>query len=118
MNNFKFNQKPRELLRLDPNYVPIILGNIAFEKAVEKTKKPSLFKVAVERSNKQISSLDLYIFSEDLNETESNFIYVERQIKSLLWIKGGYKIYLCGNKNLTTRLIKAYSKTGIRNFDR
>lgn len=117
MKQFKFNQKPKRILRLDPEFVPMILGNMAYELAVKNSGNSCLVKIALERSNEQISVLDLRVFSDDIGEDKNNFIYIERQIKSLLWIKGGFRIFFSGNKSIGEKLKKAYQKGGIRYFD-
>lgn len=117
MKQFKFDQKPKDLLRLDPNYVPVILGNIAYEEAVKKSENPCFVKIALERSNKEISVVELLIFSDEYKEEENNFIYIERRIKSLLWVKGGFRIFFGGNNKIGKRIKLAYQNGGIRQFD-
>lgn len=117
MKQFKFNQKPKKLLRLDPSYVPVIVGNNAYEEAVKNSDNPCVVKIALERSNEEVSVLELLIFSDEYKEEENNFIYIERKIKSLLWVKGGFRIYFGGNEKIGTRIKLAYQNGGIRQFD-
>ena len=42
---------------------------------------------------------------------------LERIVKSLFWIVGGYKLYVAGSKFIAEQLQKAYSSGGIREFD-
>jgi predicted NBD/HSP70 family sugar kinase len=118
MKPFCFDQKPRRKLSLDPNFTPMILGNIEFEKAVESTANPTKVFIALERSNKQIARFDCQIFSKEYNQEQANFIYVERLIKTLLWLKGGFRIYISGDDTLCKQIKEAYSKTGLRGFDK
>ena len=42
---------------------------------------------------------------------------VERLLKSILWVVGGYKIYISGPKDLTDEIVKIFSMEGSRAFD-
>ncbi len=117
MKPFQFNQRPTEVLKLDPDYVPMILGDNAYEKAVTDSKNPSLIKIALERSNKQISTLECYVFSDEYKQEDSNFIYIERKIKTLIWQKGGFRVIIGGHQALGENIQKAYQVGGIRFFD-
>jgi len=117
MKPFRFNQKPKKILELDPNYIPIILGNMEYEKAVNNSLNPRLILIAIERDNQQIARLECQIFAKEYEQDEANFLYVERLIKTILWIKGGYRIYFSGNIELGKKIQKAYSKGGFREFD-
>ena len=48
---------------------------------------------------------------------ETNVAIIERLIKSILWVVGGYKIYLGGNPMVTEKLKAIFSKDGMRKFD-
>ncbi len=117
MKSFKFNQSPKMLLSLDPGYVPMILGNKAFLKAVKESKNPVLVKIAIERSKGQIATLSTYVFDKEENQNEANYIYIERLVKTLVWLKGGWKIIFGGPDYLGKLLQEAYQKGGTREFD-
>ncbi len=117
LEKFSFNKKSRIDLSLDKDFSPIILSNIAFEEAVLKSEDPILIKFAIERGDLQVSTTECYIFNDSYNQEEANFLYVERLIKSIIWLKGGYKIYFGGSKTLGRRIQDAYSKGGLRDFD-
>ena len=42
---------------------------------------------------------------------------VERLIKSILWIVGGYKIYICGSDVIYNKINSFYKDKGFRDFD-
>ena len=115
---FKFNHKPYKHLRLDPDYVPMILGNIAYEKAVEKSEKPVDISIAILRAENQVARVNCRVFNDTYKENEANFLYVERLIKTLLWLKGGYHIFIAGNDTISKRIKEAYTAIGLRQFDR
>jgi predicted NBD/HSP70 family sugar kinase len=117
MKLFKFNQKPSRKLLLDPNYFPMILGNNAFLDSVEKAGNPEKISIAIERSNGQIATTKTFIFNESEHQFEANYLYIERLVKTLVWLKGGWKIIFGGPKDLGERLKRAYHKGGEREFD-
>ncbi|MEG2813759.1 MAG: ROK family protein, partial [Oscillospiraceae bacterium] len=87
----------------------------AFNKAFLKTAKKPL-SVAVERSGGLISVYDTFVHgTEDMAEADN--YYVDRLVKFLLWAKGGFKVYICGDEKIYNYIAKAYSKDGARAFD-
>ncbi|MBR5295205.1 MAG: ROK family protein, partial [Clostridia bacterium] len=61
-------------------------------------------------------SLDTFIYGTPKME-EADLYYVDRLVKSLLWMKGGFRIFISGNKKIYNSLKKAYSPEGSRAFD-
>ncbi|MFW5889167.1 MAG: ROK family protein [Bacillota bacterium] len=117
MEKFNFKQKSKIELPLDKDFSPIILGNEAFESALNKTKEPILIRFAIERKDGEISTTECYVFNEIYQQDQANFLYLERLIKTILWIKGGYKIYFAGSELLGKKIKAAYKKGGLRDFD-
>ena len=117
MEKFEFDQKPIMKLTLDPDYVPIILANRKFYNAVKSTINPELVKIAIVRSKGQIATKSTYVFNESDNQLEANYLYIERLIKTLIWLKGGYKIIFGGPEELGMKLKAAYQTNGEREFD-
>ena len=117
MKTFEFNVHSKRPLPLDPSFSPMILNNLAYEKAVKASKKPVQIMIAIERSQKQISTYQTSIFAEEDNQFKANYRYVERLIKTLLWTKGGFRIYLSCPRDLGMYIKSVYSKEGMRSFD-
>lgn len=117
MDKFTFNARPKMDLVLDKNYVPMILANIDYEKAVKASKDPVKVKFSIERSNQQFSCHEAFIFNPNQDQDEANFIYLERFIKTVLWLKGGFRIYFSGDQTMGQRLSASYQKDGLRSFD-
>ncbi len=117
MDPFKFDIKPSIKLNLDSGFRPMILNNLKFEEDVRNSENPVKIKVALVRPNNQISTHTCLVFNDNLNQREANFIYVERLIKTLLWLKGGYKIYIGGDESLGQKIKQAYTNGGLRDFD-
>jgi predicted NBD/HSP70 family sugar kinase len=118
MKPFQFNQYSVTPLPLDPGFVPMILANRAYEKNVHEYEDKQLIKIAIKRSNGQISTTTRYVFPPHANQFSANYRYIERLVKTLLWLKGGYHIMIAGCDNVTKQIQQDYSNDGIRAFDR
>ncbi len=103
-------------LKLDPNFNPAYLYIKNFLEEVKASGKGKTFKIALERNNKYVYQYETLIFEDGVND-EYNLRYIERLVKSLLWVVGGYKIYLLGSTYLYNELKEIYSHDGARKFD-
>ncbi|MCX7842259.1 MAG: ROK family protein [Clostridia bacterium] len=112
MNEIKIN--PKYIPSLDKNFKPAVLVNRAFEAAVEKSGKKEPLIIALERDNNFVSTYKTMVFSED---SQTNYDYVERLVKSFLWMRGGWKLTIAGPKSIGEYIRNAYSAGGIREFD-
>ncbi len=101
---------------LDKNYQPAILELRAFQKEVLASKKSMPLAICLERNNGYVYRFDLDVFQDGIAD-ERNFFIVERIIKSMLWVVGGYKIYIAGSKTLFNKIKDAYRDGGLRDFD-
>ncbi|MCG8499434.1 MAG: ROK family protein [Firmicutes bacterium] len=102
---------------LDKDYRPAVLENRAFLNAVKESGAGVPLVIALERAGGLISTYTTEVFAEDHEMAEENFFYVERLVKALLWIKGGWKIIIGGPKSIGEYIQKAYAAGGIREFD-
>ena len=100
-------------LRLDPNFEPMILKVRELEKETENNPKASTVAICVERQDGYRYRYDMKV----LNKTEEELELVERIIKSILWVVGGYKVYIGGPIEVTSRIKEIFSLNGKRNFD-
>lgn len=97
---------------LDPGFLPLNLFNRAF---LEGAEKP--LGVAVERANGQIAAVETFIHgTPDFREADR--YYVERLVKTLLWVKGGFRVYIRGDEELADWLRGLYGPGGRQEFDR
>src|SRR5665647_437164 len=109
--------KPNIMPILDPAFRPIILENRAFTRAVALYGKSIPIKIAIERENNQVYIFETKVFSEESELEGNNDRYIERLIKTILWIKGGWKITIGGSKKIGDFVKKTYSVGGLRAFD-
>ncbi|MBE7008707.1 MAG: ROK family protein [Ruminococcaceae bacterium] len=101
----------RNLPALDPAFVPMGRFNRAF---LEGAEKP--VGIAVERMDGQMASVRTFLRGTDAMR-EADRYYIERLVKTLLWMKGGFRVYVCGDDETFRFLRESYSDGGARSFD-
>ena len=95
---------------LDPEFTPLLKFNQEFLKTA---KKP--ISIAVERSDGQMSTHHTFIHgTPEMKATDC--YYIDRLVKTELWMKGGYKVYV-NDKDIYDYLADAYRAEGSRAFD-
>ena len=99
----------------DKNFYPISIKLREFRKEVEKTENKPL-KICVERNDGYNYVYETKIFSSP-DKAEENYSVVERIIKSILWVVGGYKIFILGDDYIYNKVKEAYTLSGSRAFD-
>ena len=111
MNCYGIELPPRRLPPLDPDYTPLYLFNRAF---LREAHKP--LGIAVERSGGQIAVYETKIHGTP-EFAQADRYYVDRLVKTLLWMKGGFKVYIRGDEEIFQALKSAYAPGGARAFD-
>ena len=96
---------------LDLGFIPIGAFNTAFLKTA---KKP--VGIAVERADGQIASMHTFIHGTP-DMRDADHYYIDRLIKTLLWMKGGFRVIVSGDRNIYEALKSAYADGGARDFD-
>ena len=96
---------------LDPDFIPMLSFNRAF---LADARQP--LEIAVERADGQVAACHTFIHGTPDME-KADFYYVDRLVKTLLWMKGGYKIYVGKNRAVYDYLAAAYAPDGPRAFD-
>lgn len=102
--------------KLDKAFRPMYLEFKQYLADVAVSERKPL-KVCVERNDgyKYVYSYD--IFADAVNAERNNRM-AERIIKTLLWVVGGYKIYICGDEGVYEYIKNAYTDEGLRSFDK
>ncbi len=96
---------------LDPGFIPLLSFQRSF---LADAKKP--VGIAVERSGGQMAAVHTFIHGTEALR-EADHYYIERLVKTLLWMKGGFRIYVQGDEELYRYLKDVYRKGGKREFD-
>ena len=101
---------------LDKNFKPAIVELRKYFSDVEKNGNKNHVIIAVERNNGYVYRKEFDVFADGIDDERNTFI-VERMVKSILWIVGGYKIYIAGSHTICENLKSYYSDKGLRDFD-
>ena len=101
---------------LDKNFYPMIKALNDFEKQVKESGKAVKVTLVAERSGGYNYVYQYDALCDGVNDP-LNFRVAERLAKTILWVVGGYKIYVAGSKSIYEYLKKAYTKDGLRAFD-
>lgn len=101
---------------LEPEFKPAILELRSFNNEVNKYPNKQHLIIAVEKTDGFIYKKEFDILPEGIDDERNSFI-VERIIKSILWVVGGFKIYIAGSHIVCNNIQKYYSEGGLRDFD-
>ena len=110
MNRFGISVELKNVPVLDPDFMPLLKFNRAF---LEGATKP--VSIAVERADGQTATTHTFIHGTP-EMAEADRYYIDRIVKTALWMKGGYKIYV-DDKGIYDYLCSVYCKGGEREFD-
>lgn len=102
---------------LDPQFQPMAVVVEEYKAAVAKSDDKHKLVVAVQRNKGYISTYALDVFADGTGHDEENYGIVERIVKTLLWVYGGYKVTIAGSKKIYEGIAAAYKKGGAREFD-
>ena len=97
--------------KLDPGYIPLYKFNQAF---LKDAKMP--LGLAVERSGGEMAVCETFIHGTP-EMREADCYYVNRLVKTILWMKGGFRVYVRGSEEIAAYLREAYSAGGCQEFD-
>ena len=100
---------------LDKKFTPMSVVLRDFKNEVAKSENKTL-KICVERNDGYNYIYELKIFADE-SKNEQNYFVAERIIKSILWVTGGYKIYISGDEYIYERIKADYTEKGARAFD-
>ena len=111
MNHLGIEMNPVNIPVLDSAFIPVHKFNEAF---LETAGQP--FGVALTRGEDQVAVCNTFVHGTP-HMRAADFCYLEHLIKTLLWMKGGYLLELCGDEVLCRHLEKMYAPDGARAFD-
>ena len=111
MNRFGVNVELKNVPVLDPDFIPLMRFNRAF---LEGAKKP--LGIAVERADGQMASCHTFIHGTPEMKAADCY-YIERIVKTILWMKGGFKVYVSGDEGVWEYLKSVYCAGGQQEFD-
>ncbi len=104
------------IAKLEPEFMPMAKVINDFKAEVSKSESQEVV-ISVERNDGLTAVYKFEIFKENTGHDEENYEIAERIIKTLLWLKGGYKVYIAGSKYIYDRISEDYKPGGAREFD-
>ncbi len=107
--------KPKVTAKLDPQFTPLALVCRQMREATREEGQDII--IAIERNKGYTTTYKTRIFKDNTGHDEENFRFIERIVKSLLWVAGGYKIIIAGSDVVGNKIKKAYTVGGLREFD-
>ena len=110
MNFLGLNIDVKNLPELDRGFIPLHKFNKAF---LAGAKKP--VGIALERAGGEMASVHTFIYgTEEMREADR--YYVRRLVKTLLWMKGGFRVYVTDGE-MYAYLKECFSENGCQAFD-
>lgn len=106
---------PKIMPPLDKGFRPAVLVNQNLQAQVKPVGVPLV--IGLERCEGECSRFETNVYPEDHPEAETNFQYVERLVKFLLWQRGGFRIYIGGPQSIGEYIRRCYAPMGSRKFD-
>jgi len=101
---------------LDQEFTPAVLELRKFNEEVLASGHTNKLVVSIKRSQGYVYSREFTVYEDGYND-ERNIFIIERFVKTVLWICGGYEIYIAGSKKVYEALRDYYSPNGLRAFD-
>ena len=111
MNRYGIPVQIKHIPQLAKEFMPILKFNRAF---LADAKKP--VSIAVERSRGQVAVKHTFIHGTP-EMAEADRYYMDRLVKTMLWMQGGFKIYVAGDEGICQYLKETYCAGGARAFD-
>ena len=111
MNYLGIEASVRNLPELDRDFFPLYKFNHAF---LASAQKP--VGVAVERSGGEMASVHTFIHGTP-DRIEADRYYIRRLVKSMLWMKGGWRVYISGDHDMYDYIRECFSADGCQAFD-
>lgn len=106
---------PKVAPELDPGFRPAALFHQAFD--TEAAAGGSPVRLAVEQADGSICRWDTVALPERHPHASLNFLNLERQVKFLLWSRGGHRVYVDAPGDLARQLRRHYTETPTGRFD-
>ncbi|HXZ99762.1 MAG TPA: ROK family protein [Candidatus Binatia bacterium] len=108
--------QPAVVAPLDRGFLPAALFNRKYRELASALGGEPL-RVALERGDGSISTFSTAVVPPAAGHLDATLLYVERIVKSLLWQRGGWKVFVGGPAAIGRHIKTTYSPAGARRFD-
>ena len=106
---------PKIEAKLDKQFMPLSLVCREMREATKEDGQDII--IAIKRNKGYTTTYKTRVFKDNTGHDEENFNFIERMTKALLWVSGGYQIYIAGSEVIGNKIKEAYTKGGLRGFD-
>ena len=107
--------EPKVKPPLDDGFRPAVLANQNFQIRVKPVGVRAV--IGLERGEGEVSRFETVVYPKGHPDFESNFQYVERIVKFLLWQRGGHTVYIGAPRQVGEYIRNMYSADGAQKFD-
>lgn len=113
----RFLVPPRCVPFLDPGVRPAILVRRAFEDAARRSGRAIPVCLAVEQPGGAVYVRETIVFADDHPDAPAGYWLCERLVKTMLWARGGCRVWVDGPPGLVDRLRFHYTTSATGLFD-
>ncbi len=101
--------------KLDAGFAPL---SVVCREMREATKNDGEdIVIGIERNKGYTTVYKTRIYKDGTGHDDENFKFIERIVKTLLWVAGGYKVIIAGSATVGEKIKEAYTYGGLRDFD-
>jgi predicted NBD/HSP70 family sugar kinase len=100
---------------LDEDFRPAVLANQNFQRQAGPVGVRAV--IGLERGEGEVSRFETLVYSEGHPDFDSNYQYIERIVKFLLWQRGGHTVYIGAPAKVGEYIRQQYSPEGAQKFD-
>jgi len=112
-----FAVRPRVEPPLDPEFRPITLGRRALEAAAQASGHAHTVALALEQPGGSIDVRETVVIEAGRRGATASRAMCERLVKSMLWSRGGARLWVDGPADVVADLRRHYAATAIGRFD-
>ncbi len=102
---------------LDPGFMPMAVIARDFDEKAKAAGGRNIV-IGIVRNKGYVSAYEAAVYPDNAGHDAENIAYVERLVKTLLWVRGGWKVIIAGSDVIGAAIKEAYSVGGSREFDR
>jgi predicted NBD/HSP70 family sugar kinase len=108
---------PRVVPELDPEFRPAVLARRALAAAVEASGSAVPVALAIEQPGGSVSVRETAVFADGHPDARAGHAACERLAKTLLWSRGGHRLWVDGPGSLADMLRRHYAQDAAGRFD-
>jgi predicted NBD/HSP70 family sugar kinase len=113
----RFLVPPAILPPLDRAFRPAVLARRALRRAAGAAGEAVTASLAVEMPGRSVCRTETAVFAEDHPDVEASYVLAERLVKTMLWSRGGSRVWVDGPDGLVSSLRRHYAEDAAGRFD-